>query len=72
MVRQQPLLERRRQQQLLVGFVGTEGLAHRRLPSLEVHSIIPPTPHPRCFSVRLLGRCTQAQIGGGETHLASV
>ena len=54
MVRRQLLLERRRQQQLLVGMVGTEGLAHWRPPSLEAPSIIPATAHLWRFSDGLL------------------
>ena len=36
MVLRQPLLESRRQQQLLLRVVATEGLVHRRIPFLEV------------------------------------
>ena len=55
MVRWQPLLERGRQQQLLLGLVGTEGLAHQRLRALDARPIIPALTRQRCFSDGLLG-----------------
>ena len=58
-VRGQPLLERCRQQQLLVGIVGTEGLAHQRIPSLKAPPIIPSVAHRRRLSDGLLDQRDQ-------------
>ena len=52
---QQPFLERRRQQQLLPGVVGTEGLAHWRITMPEVSPSITSPPYHRRFSDGLLG-----------------
>ena len=51
----QPLLEGRRQQQLLAGIVGTEGLAHQRLRTLDVPPIIPAIAQSMAF----LGRAAR-------------
>ena len=55
-VRRQPFLQGRWQQQLLVRIVRQVSLAHRHVPSLEAPAIILPPPHRRCFSDGLLGR----------------
>ena len=51
MVRRQPFLKGRWQQQLLLGFVGPEGLAQRCLSPLKIPAII---LHNQCFSDGLL------------------
>ena len=58
-VRRQPFLQGRRQQQLLLRIVGKVSLAHRHLPSLEAPAIILPPPHQRCFSDGLLVAISQ-------------
>ena len=55
MVVRQPLLQRRWQQQLLVGFVGKVGFDHQRLPATGTGPIIPPNTRQPCFSDGLLG-----------------
>ena len=57
MILGQPFLKRRWQQQLLIRIVGTEGLAHQRIPMLEVSPIITSAPHHRRFSDGLLEPC---------------
>ena len=54
MVRRQPLLQRGRQQQLLIRVVGKEGLAHRQQPQMVTRPIISSTAHQQCFSDGLL------------------
>ena len=56
MVVGQPLLQSRRQQQLLVGVVGRVGLAHRLHHWFDARPIIPLTPQQTCFSDGLLVR----------------
>ena len=56
-----PLLESRRQQQLLIRIAGTEGLAHRRVPMLEVSPIILP-------SIVFLGQAASALHPVGGRH----
>ena len=54
MLVRQPLLQRRWQQQLLVGFVGKVGLAHQRLPATGLGPSYPQTLANPCFSDGLL------------------
>ena len=68
MVRGQPLLQRRWQQQLLLRVVGKEGLAHRQPLPLETRPIISATAHQQCFSDGLLGEASE-RIRGGGLHL---
>ena len=54
MVVRQPLLQRRWQQQLLVGFVGKVGFYSSTTPRYWTAPIIPPNTRQPCFSDGLL------------------
>ena len=70
MVRRQPFLQGRRQQQLLLRIVGKVSLAHRHLPSLEAPAIILPPPHQRCFSDGLLEGEGRRRVIVGSANLS--
>ena len=71
MVLRQPLLQRRRQQQLLVRAIGAVNLAHRRLRSLDAGLIIPAIVHQPWYSDGLLAsretNATSARIPRNTT-----
>ena len=74
MLVRQPLLQRRWQQQLLVGFVGKVGLAHQRLPATGLGPSYPQTLANPCFSDGLLapagiGLAVGRTIVGGSNWL---
>ena len=68
MVVRQPLLQRRWQQQLLVGFVGKVGFAHQRLPATGLGPSYPQALANRVFSDGLLER----DVGSPSPRLSPV